>query len=143
MGRHLSKSDLSQELASYIFRGEEHWDKSYQPTLIELTYRDLCEALKNCPNGYEFHAFVEKQRVQDFEIGESFGIYKYLSASDFNKLSKEAQKAYQFYEWDDPDGWVQGFKLLKRIMQVHLSDLDQAGWEENDIKGARFVVSID
>ena len=142
VGRPLEREDLSKELAAYVFRGSEHWDPLYRPCITELPFGEINELLKNC-GGHEHYGFVPKETIAMWETNALFDIYEWLSADEFRKLSKEAQKAYRYYEWDSTDGWVQGFKLLQKIMEVRLSDLDQAGWDDNKIEGARFVVVID
>lgn len=142
LGKSLGREDLSKELAAHVFRGSEHWDPCYRPYITELNFKDINQALKSS-GGHEHYGFVPKETITKWETYELFNIYEWLSAEDFQKLSKEAKKAYRYYEWDSTDGWVQGFKLLQKIMEVRLSDLDQAGWDDEKIEKARFVVVID
>ena len=139
VGKGLGEDEISKELADVIFANSENWGM-WHPDVFELPYDYIVAQLLKVGD-FEHYGFVSKETISRFKIDEIDDIYEWLSADDYTKLSAEAQKAYRYFEWDSVDGWVQGFKVLKQIMEVRLRDIKEADYSIR-IEKLRFVVEI-
>ena len=140
-GRSLKGEEVSNELAEKIFKKSGCDDEVfYEAPKIELTFDFIIEQLAKVGE-HEHYGFVPREIVSRWETDDLDDIYEWLPAKDFSELSQEAQKGYQYLEWDSLDGWVNGFKALKQIMEVRLKDVKNANYSAK-IEEPRFVVAI-
>jgi len=56
--------------------------------------------------------YVYRSDIATFQIGEIDCIEWWITPADYEKLDKEEQQEYSYYEWDDRDGWYCVFKQI-------------------------------
>lgn len=110
IGMQLEAQELSEELLKarpYLLEEKEK-GVFYGYPIIGISYKSINALVPNSKDK-ENHAFVLKDTVFAYEHGELESIWDYLSADEYEKLSKEAKKAYTYYEWNDETGWYYYF----------------------------------
>lgn len=113
LGSQVQLKDLSEEIRTC----HPDWDDKYIPK-----YSVPLESIRSImPEGQkkEHHAFVPKDDVFRFEADEIEYFDTWLDAEQYMALDEEVKKAYQYYEWNDEDGWYKYFILL----------LEHVGWQ--------------
>ena len=144
LGRRATKEILSRELGNYLYKhynpdAEDPWER-YEPIVYLLDYAKIKELLlKN--GGYEHHAYVTHDYAAKWRTDEIADIYEWLSPQEYHKLSDEEKRAYEYLEWDDIDGWVNGFKEIDKVVSVRLRDLDESDYSLK-IESPRVILEI-
>lgn len=92
---------------------------------------------------FECHGYVLKSEVLLLEAGETDEIDEWLTYQDYAALSAEAQKRYQYHEWNDNFGWYKYFLLLLERTEWQCKDWKRfnQGYED-EIQDLRLVLTI-
>ena len=83
----------------------------YETLPLAVSWEDI----KACiPSGKinEYHGYVHKNVISSYLIGEQEDIYDGISIEEYKKLSFEEQLLYDYFEWDDSQGWFKYFKII-------------------------------
>ncbi len=128
LGKRIDKNELSDEL-----KGQYGTEKlEYEDLPLSVNFEDI----KACiPSGKmnEYHGYVHKNIISSYLIGEQEDIYDYISIEEYKKLSFEEQLLYDYFEWDDSQGWFKYFKMIIEHVEWQL-------YEWNDVN---FLKEID
>ena len=81
----------------------------------------------------EYHGYVNKNIISSYLIGEQEDIYDCISIEEYKKLSFEEQLLYDYFEWDDSQGWFKYFKII----------IEHVNWQLFEWKDVNFLKEID
>ena len=65
---------------------------------------------------HDYHGIVHKNAIFSYEHGDIEELYP-AEHEELDGLTPEEMKQYQYYEWDNPFGWLARFKTIKE--RVH------------------------
>lgn len=71
---------------------------------------------------YENHGFVHKNIVAEYKLGNTYEIYDYLDAKEYDKLSSKTKQLYEYFEWDDDESWFTRFKEMSPIISYFIEE---------------------
>ena len=107
IGKRIDKSELSNELKeSYGIEKEQ-----YETLPLAVDWEEIKDCIPS-EKLHEYHGYVRKDTVASYRLGEQDDIYNYINIEEYKKLSFEEQRLYEYFEWDDSQGWFQYFKAI-------------------------------
>ncbi len=109
MGDKISKKELSNELREMY--GNEKDEFEDYPVVVDFEKMKKCIPKRDL---YEHHGYVYKDMVASYLLKEQEDIYEWLDLEEYNKLSDDDKKFYEYFEWNDEQGW---FKYFKKIIE--------------------------
>lgn len=134
MGKSIDKNNLSDELK------EIYGTKKSQYETLPLVVS--WEAIKACiplEKINEYHGYVHKNIISSYLIGEQEDIYDCISIEEYKKYSFEEQLLYNYFEWNDSQGWFKYFKMIIEHVKWQLFE-----WKDvnlfNEIDDVRLIV---
>ena len=135
--------DCSEELRSVF---HEDLDATADFLWKEQTYRDyynstmfVCDFTDAILNHtkkerpHKYRGYVSKYAIASFECGEEDSINYWLTEQDYEKLGKDAQKEYAYYEWDN---WDDVYQFLYAIRERVYNLLDWFDYDYNDCRAS-------
>ena len=134
VGKPIDKIELSDELKEKygVEKGR------YECLPLAVNWEDI----KACiPSGKinECHGYVYKNDVSSYLLGEQDDIYGYIDIEKYKKLSFEEKMLYDYFEWDDSQGWFKYFKMIIEHVRWQLFE-----WKDvnlfNEIDKIRIIV---
>ena len=134
IGNPIDKNELSDELK------EKYGTEKLQYETLPLSVR--WEDIKACiPSEKinEYHGYVNKNIISSYLIGEQEDIYDYISIDEYKKLSFEEQLLYDYFEWDDSQGWFKYFKEIIEHVKWQIYEWKDVNFLK-EIKGVRIIV---
>ncbi len=87
----------------------------------------------------EYHGYVNKNIISSYLIREQKDIYEFISIEEYKKLSFEEQLLYDYFEWDDSQGWFKYFKIIIEHVKWQLFELKDVNFLK-EIDGVRIIV---
>lgn len=136
IGRKGEYQQLSEGLQKEL---EEFKDDDLHITIVPYSKLKSCIPKDNIK---EFHGYVSKDDIAQYELGELDDIYEPIDIEEINKMTPEEKQLYQYYEWNDTTGWYQKFITIRDRVKMQLSDWDDVnGWK--DYEDVRLVMFID
>ena len=127
IGNIVNRPELSTETLA-----AEDWFSDDSDRAIVVSLTELRNAMpKN--NRHEHCGYVYKEDIYNYE-NENEEIYDWLSPDAYMTLSEDVKKAYEFYEWNDPAGWVVHFKEIIALVNAQIQSYMQVNylWDEPD-----------
>ena len=109
MGDKISKKELSDELREMY--GDEKDEFEDYPVVVDFEKMKKCIPERNL---YERHGYVHKNMVANYLLKEQEDICEWLDLEEYNNLSDADKKFYEYFEWNDEQGW---FKYFKKIIE--------------------------
>lgn len=128
IGKPIDKTELSDELKERYGTEKEQ----YETLPLAVDWKDIKACIPS-EKLYEYHGYVYKDTVSSYRLGEQDDIYDYIDIEEYKKLSFEEQMLYEYFEWDDSQGW---FKYFKDIIE-HVS------WQLYEWKDVNMLKTID
>lgn len=131
--KELSKRVLFSELSKEIQDAYPDWkydeDIYGESVEKEAYYRavSLRTFDKYVPNTFSKHGIVHKDKISEFESGDIGELWD--ESEDIAELPELTKSLYQYYEWDDHDGWQIHFKQLKQRIDETVGKYFQNSWE--------------
>lgn len=124
-GRRLKDpSALSPELMEYF---DNEFKEDYTGCVWLTMLQDVRRIMP--PTGdHQYHGVVHKDEIFSFEH-EGAEYVEPISDEDYSALPEAMQKCYQYYEWDDPAGWVAGLREV--LNNVDLLLASRPPWERD------------
>lgn len=104
-----------------------------------VAFDAMCRAIPKEKN--DNFGFVLKSDIYSFE-NENEEIYEWLSAEEYHELSDEEKRAYRYYEWNDPEGWVCHFIELKDRVEHRLKDFADNNYLSDYPDSVRMIVFV-
>ena len=80
--------------------------------------------LKCDPARFEHEAYVARESMNAFEIGEQEEIWGWLTPEEYGALPAEEKRAYAFYRWTNPFGEY-GMKCRLQRISAELANMYQ------------------
>ena len=128
IGKSIDKNKLSDELKEKY--GTEI--SEYETLPLAVDWNDIRECVPS-ERIYECHGYVHKNIISSYLIGEQKDIYYYISIEEYKKLGFEEQLLYEYFEWDDSQGWFKYFKII----------IEHVKWQLFEWKDVNFLKEID
>lgn len=128
IGNPIDKNELSEELKEKF--GTEKLQYETLPLAVSW------ENIKACiPPGRtnEYHGYVHKDIISSYLIKEQEDIYDCISIEEYKKLDSEEQLLYDYFEWDDSQGWFKYFKMI----------IEHVRWQLFEWEDVNFLKEID
>lgn len=113
LGSYIKKSKLSDTLQEELKDYDE--DNS---CIIATNFNRIKSHIKDGEK--ENHGLIHKDMIFEYENGEIDDLYTEITHKEYEKLSVEEQKMYQYYEWNDSMGWYTYFVDLKERIKWQL-----------------------
>lgn len=101
---HSCPNDLSKEVRRVLWkRQDEHGEKTDEIDDRCIEWFSLSD-LTCDPARFEHEAYVPRESMNSFEIGEVDDIYWWLTPQEYGELPPEEKQGYTFYRWTEPYG---------------------------------------
>lgn len=122
IGNKISIKDLSEELQKE-FKEEDSWEEDSD--VIFVSYEKLNEVLPK-EKIYDKSGFVLKEDVASYLL-DGVPILDYIKDTKrYNELSDEEKKLYQYFEWNDFDGWYYNLQKIKEHIYWQCYELEES-----------------
>ena len=126
-------STLSPELGEYL---KNCFKDDFAQCTYAAYYHDLRRLIPDLGE-HDRHGVVHKNAIFAFEKSDVDDIYP-VDDAEYEDLSETQKNSYQYYEWDDPMGWLCNLKALIRSVEA-LIMMD--GWE-HDTDVLRLIMTV-
>lgn len=112
----------------------------YYNTFYGINFNDIKDRIPN-PQLKQNHGWVNKDDIFSYEV-ENGEIWEYLNYEEFKALDDEEKKQYQYYEWDDTQGWYYHFQRIINKVNQQMIDMDSVNsFNANNIE-IRLILKI-
>ena len=106
--------------------------KAYDLHITIISYSDLKSCIPK-DNIKEYHGYVLKDVVAQYELGEIDEICDLMNIEEINEMTPEEKRLYQYFEWNDTTGWYEKFMAIRDRVNMQLYDWDEVnGWKNYD-----------
>ena len=134
IGNPINKNELSDELKEKY--GTEKLQ--YETLPLAVSWEDIKACIPS-EKISEYHGYVNKNIISSYLIEEQEDIYDYISIDEYKKLSFEEQLLYDYFEWDDSQGWFKYFKIIIEHVKWQLFEWEDVNFLK-EIDGVRIIV---
>ena len=151
LSRTINFSDLAETTQKYMVEQAcEEYREQLSSEKFDV-YDFYTEVKSKHVREYQYEYYAARHSVAAFETGEIEEIDDWLTRESYDELSKEEQKEYVFFKWNEPYGWYETLvKVITRV-EMRLADFyEESHWGSDDLhkyfyqtNPVRLVVEID
>lgn len=132
--------EMQEHFRGYNFSSDDARDRYFARSVYVIPYQSVKDAIASAGSTTS-HGIAHKDAIAAFEAGDAEDICCMISPEEYTALAPEAQKCYQYYEWDDPMHWLSGFKEIQRRVDNVLYLFESVNIL-CDVDAVRIVLSI-
>ena len=117
IGYNLDYCELSKDIKNW-YKSQTNYEPRYGEN-IQAVKCDLIDFYREIPMEqiYEYHGFVHKDIISAYKLKNICEISDYLDAEEYDSLSNQSKVLYEYFEWDDSQGWFSKFKEIYPIVK--------------------------
>lgn len=103
----------------------------YKNCAFVVSFEDtICRRIKK-DRPFQYSGYVNKRLIAAFETDEYQGIEWWLSPEEYKALPEKEKKTYQYYEWNDSDGWYGIYTAIYQRVSALLDWFTESGIPED------------
>lgn len=130
-------SDAVKESWKSSVKAEEKGENWYSP--IAVAFSDFEKYVD--VNKFDRHGVIHKDQIFEWENDDIDDLYP-VDHDEYQQMTDEEKKQYQYYEWDDSFGYNRVFKQIYRNVVKELNSFKEQNFMMDDVQYPTRIILI-